>query len=59
MFENKLQGSIFSHKGEEEITGWRKLHNVELHNLYSLRNILRIIKSITVRCARLFSTHER
>jgi hypothetical protein len=25
--------------------GWRKLHNEELHNLYSLSSIIRIIKS--------------
>jgi hypothetical protein len=25
--------------------GWRKLHNDELHNLYSLPSIIRIIKS--------------
>jgi hypothetical protein len=29
----------------EEVTGgWRKIHNEELHNLYSLPNIIRIIK---------------
>jgi hypothetical protein len=28
-----------------EVTGdWRKLHNEELHNLYSLPNIIRMIK---------------
>jgi hypothetical protein len=30
----------------EEVTGdWRKLHNAELHNLYSSPNIIRMIKS--------------
>jgi hypothetical protein len=30
----------------EEVTGnWRKLHNEELHNLYSSPNIAEIIKS--------------
>jgi hypothetical protein len=30
----------------EEITGgWRKVHNEELHNLYSARNINRMAKS--------------
>jgi hypothetical protein len=29
----------------DEVTGyWRKLHNKELHNLYSSPNIIRIIK---------------
>jgi hypothetical protein len=31
---------------EEEVTGdWRKLHNEELHNLYSSPSIIRMIKS--------------
>jgi hypothetical protein len=30
----------------DDVTGdWRKLHNEELHNLYSSRNIIRLIKS--------------
>jgi hypothetical protein len=36
----------------DEVTGdWRKLHNVELHNLYSLPNIIRMIKSKRMRWA--------
>jgi hypothetical protein len=31
--------------------GWRKLHNEELHNLYSSSSIIRIIKSRRMRCA--------
>jgi hypothetical protein len=31
---------------KDEVTGeWRKLHNVELHNLYSSSNIVRLIQS--------------
>jgi hypothetical protein len=30
---------------------WRKLHNEELHNLYSLPNIIRMIKSRRMRWA--------
>jgi hypothetical protein len=30
---------------------WRKLHNEELHNLYSLPNIIRMIKSKRMRWA--------
>jgi hypothetical protein len=34
----------------EEVTGdWKKLYNKELHNLYSSPNIIRMIKSITMR----------
>jgi hypothetical protein len=29
--------------------GWRKLHNEELHNLYSLPNIIRVIISRRIR----------
>ena len=30
----------------DEVTwGWRKLHNEELNDLYSTRNIIRVIKS--------------
>jgi hypothetical protein len=35
---------IFGPKREED-GSWRKLHNDELHNLYSLPNIFRVIKS--------------
>jgi hypothetical protein len=36
----------------DEVTGgWRKLHNEELHNLYSSPNIIKMIKSMRVRCA--------
>jgi hypothetical protein len=31
--------------------GWRKLHNEELHNLYSSPNIIRMIKSRMMRWA--------
>jgi hypothetical protein len=32
---------IFGPKGEEVAGGWRKLHNEELHNLYTSLNIIR------------------
>jgi hypothetical protein len=32
-------------KKDKVTGGWRKLHNEELHNLYSSPNIIRIIKS--------------
>jgi hypothetical protein len=40
---------IFEPKGEEVVGGWRKLHNEELQNLYALPNIIRVIKSMSMR----------
>jgi hypothetical protein len=34
---------------DEIMRGWRKLHNNELHNLYSSLNIIAIIKSMRMR----------
>jgi hypothetical protein len=34
----------------EENGSWRKLHNDELHRLYSSPNIVRVIKSRRMRC---------
>jgi hypothetical protein len=36
---------IFGPKRVEVTGGWRTLHNEELHNVYSLPSIIRIIKS--------------
>jgi hypothetical protein len=36
---------IFGPKRDEMTGGWRKLHNEELHNLYSYPSIIRMIKS--------------
>jgi hypothetical protein len=41
---------IFGPKREED-GSWRKLHNDELHSLYSSSNIIRVIKSRRMRCA--------
>jgi hypothetical protein len=43
-FENRALRRIFGPKREED-GSWRELHNDELHNLYSLPNIVRVIKS--------------
>jgi hypothetical protein len=39
---------IFEPKREEVTGGWRKLHNVELHNSYSSPSIIRMIKSMQI-----------
>jgi hypothetical protein len=49
-FENRVLRTIFGPKREED-GSWRKLHNDELHNLYSSRNIVRVIKSRRMRWA--------
>jgi hypothetical protein len=42
--ENRVR-RIFGLKRDEVTGKWRKLHNKELHDLYSLPSIIRIIKS--------------
>jgi hypothetical protein len=42
---------IFGPKRDEVMEEWRKLHKKELHDLYSLPNIIRIIKSRRMRWA--------
>jgi hypothetical protein len=51
VFENSVLRRIFGPKRDGVTGGWRKLHNEELHNLYSLPSIIRTIKSRRMRCA--------
>jgi hypothetical protein len=48
VFKNSVL--IFGPKREED-GSWRKLHNDELHSLYSSPNIVRVIKSMRKRWA--------
>jgi hypothetical protein len=50
VFENRVLRRIFGPKRDEEPGGWRKLHNEELHNLFCLRSIIRMIESKRKRC---------
>jgi hypothetical protein len=50
VFENRVL-RIFGPKRDGVTGGWRKLHNEELHNLYSSPSIIRIIKSRRMRWA--------
>jgi hypothetical protein len=43
--ENRVLRGVFGPKREEVTGGWRRLHNEELHNLYSSPNIITVIKS--------------
>jgi hypothetical protein len=49
VFENRVLKRIFGWKRDEMIGGWRKLHNEDLRDLYSLSSIIRIIKSRRMR----------
>jgi hypothetical protein len=51
VFVNRVLRRIFGPKRDDVTGDWRKLHNEELHNLYSSPNIIRIIKSRRMRCA--------
>jgi hypothetical protein len=42
---------ILGPKRDEGTGGWRKVHNEELHNLYSSPNIIRMIKPRRMRWA--------
>jgi hypothetical protein len=51
VFENRVLRRIFGPKRDEVRGVWRKLHNEELHILYSSPNIIRQIKSRRMRWA--------
>ncbi|KAJ4448760.1 hypothetical protein ANN_00151 [Periplaneta americana] len=51
VFENKVLRKIFGAKRDEVTGEWRKLHNTELHALYSSPDIIRNIKSRRLRWA--------
>jgi hypothetical protein len=48
VYENRVLRRISGPKRDEVIGGWRKLHNEELHNLYPLLSLIRIIKSMRI-----------
>ena len=51
VFENKILRKRFGVKRNEISGEWRKLHNAELHALYSSPNIIRNLKSRRLRWA--------
>jgi CRISPR/Cas system-associated protein Cas7 (RAMP superfamily) len=51
VFENRVLRRIFGPKRDKVTGGWRKLHNEELHGLYSSPSIVRAIKAKRMRWA--------
>jgi hypothetical protein len=44
VFENTVLRRVFGPKRDELTGEWRKLHDEELNDLYSLPNIVRVVK---------------
>ena len=51
VFENTVLRRVFGPKRDEVTGEWRKLHNEELRDLYSLPNIVWVVKSRRMRWA--------
>jgi hypothetical protein len=51
VFENRVVRRISGPKRDDVTGDWWKLHNEELHNLYSSPNIIKMIKSRRMRWA--------
>ena len=51
VFENRVLRRVLGPKRDEVTWKWRKLHNEELSNRYSLPNIVRVVKSRRMRWA--------
>ena len=49
VFENRVLRRVFEPKRKEVTVEWRKLHKEELRDLYSLPNIVRVVKSRRMR----------
>jgi hypothetical protein len=45
VFKNRVLKIVFRPKRDEVTGEWRKLHNEELNDLFSLPNIVRVVKS--------------
>jgi hypothetical protein len=51
VFENRMLRRIFGQRRDEVTGEWRKLHNEEVHGLYSSPSIIRIMKARRMRWA--------
>ena len=52
VFENRVLRKVFGPKRDDVTGEWRKLHNEEPGELYSLPNIVRVVRSRRMRWAR-------
>jgi hypothetical protein len=59
VFQNRVLRRIFEAKRDEVTGGCRKLHNEELHRLYSSPNIIRMNKSREMRWAGVYNTNGK
>jgi hypothetical protein len=50
VFENRVLRQYFVLKKDEVIGSWRKLHNEDVHNLYSSPSVIIVMKSRRMRC---------
>jgi len=51
VFENRVLRRVFGPRRDEVTGEWRRLHNEVLRDLYSLPNIVRVVKSRRMRWA--------
>jgi hypothetical protein len=51
VFVNRVLRRVFGPKRDEVTGEWKKLHNEELNDLYSSPNIVRVVKSRSMRWA--------
>jgi hypothetical protein len=51
VLENRVLRRMFGSKRAQVTGGWRKMHNEELHNLYSSPSIIRMFKSRRIKWA--------
>ena len=51
VFENRVLRRVFGPKRDKVTGEWRKLHNKEFSDLYSLPNIVRVVESRRMRWA--------
>jgi len=49
VFDNRVLRRVFGPKRDDVTGEWKKLHNEELSYLYSLQNIVQVVKSRRMR----------